>query len=318
MTVIDPALLHPAAADPETLAIARDLEARLAGAPSMHTLPVPLIRAARESGQSLWGPIVRRADAVEETIAGPGGPLVLRILAPANPRGVYLHFHGGGYALGAAHHADVRNGAIADQLGIAVVSVEYRLAPEHPWPAAYEDAEAAALWLVTHGPSRFGTDRYAVGGDSAGATLALAALLRLRDRHGLAGAFRAANLVYGVYDMRLTPGARNWGPRNLVLSTPIMAWFVAMFVPDPAMRDTPEASPILADLAGMPECLLSVGTLDPLLEDTLNLHARLAIAGVKTDLRVEPGAVHGFNALGGAAAGRANAAIDAFLARTIG
>src|SRR3954471_9332007 len=120
-----------------------------------------------------------------ETIAEFDGRRVpVRVVAPAaaTARGVYLDIHGGGFYMGSPARGDVHNRRLAHALGIAVVSVDYRLAPEHPWPAAPEDCETAALWLLEEAGTRFGTARLAIGGVSAGATLAMTTLLRLRDR----------------------------------------------------------------------------------------------------------------------------------------
>ena len=117
-----------------------------------------------------------------------GRRVPVRIHAPqGRPNGVYLHFHGGGFYLGVTAQDDERDQRLADALGVVVVGVEYRLAPEHPWPAAPDDAETAARWLIDHAEERFGTRRMAIGGFSAGATLAVTTLLRLRD-HPFAGA----------------------------------------------------------------------------------------------------------------------------------
>src|SRR5438309_11757781 len=185
---------------------------------------------------------------------------------------------------------------IADNTGQAVVSVEYRLAPEHPYPAGPDDCEAAALWLVEQARAEFGTDRLTIGGESAGAHLAVLSLLRLRDRHGVRGAFSAANLVFGVYDLSMTPSQRRWGDRNLVLSTPIMEWFGDQFVPGASAEDrrSPEVSPLYADLAGLPPALFTVGTLDPLLDDSLFMAARWQAAGNQSRLLLYEEAPHGF------------------------
>ncbi len=106
--------------------------------------------------------------------------------------------------LGAPHHHDLKLETMADRLEIATVSVEYRLAPEHPYPAGPDDCEAAALWLVENAAARFGTDLLMIGGESAGAHLCVVTLLRMRDRHGYSG-FVAANLTYGMYDLAMTP-----------------------------------------------------------------------------------------------------------------
>jgi acetyl esterase/lipase len=193
-----------------------------------------------------------------------------------------------------------------------VVSVDYRLAPEHPFPAGPDDCEAAALWLAGRAAAEFGTTRLWIGGESAGAHLALVTLLRLRDRHGLRP-FAGANLAYGAYDLSMTPSQRRWGERNLVLSTPILGWFYDFFVPGPERRRDPDVSPLYADLAGLPPALLTVGTLDPLLDDTLFLHARWIAAGGGAELAVWPGGIHGFDAFPTRLSRAARERMDAFL-----
>ena len=222
----------------------------------MTAFPPAAIRKAREEGRSIFGPVQTVESARERRIPGPAGELRLRVLVPDAVRGVYLHLHGGGWTLGAANQSDLRNQAIARHCGLATVSVEYRLAPEHPYPAGPDDCEAAALWLARSAAAEFGTTRLWIGGESAGAHLAVLTLLRLRDRHGLAP-FAGANLVYGCYDLSMTPSQRRWGERNLVLSTPIIQWFADFFVPDPARRRDPDVSPLYADLAGMPPALFT-------------------------------------------------------------
>jgi acetyl esterase/lipase len=232
-------------------------------------------------------------------IEGPGGGrLGLRIIAPPErePAGAFLHIHGGGWALGESDMQDVRLKRLAVDTGLVVVSVSYRLAPENPYPAGPDDCEAAALWLVEHAAAELGSSRLLIGGESAGAHLAVLSLLRLRDRHGVTGAFAGANLVFGVYDLSMTPSARRWGGRNLILSTPIVRWFADHFVPGTSEeeRRSPEISPLYADLHGMPPALFTVGTLDPLLDDSLFMAARWQAAGNEATLRVYPESIHGF------------------------
>jgi acetyl esterase/lipase len=312
-TSLSPSHFDPAAVDVETARFNENLERALAALPSIHTQAPAEIRAAREEGKGIWGPIERVAEARDRTIPGPAGPIPARVYLPGEVRGVYLHFHGGGWMLGAAHHSDVRSWALARHARMAVVSVDYRLAPEHPWPAGPDDCEAAALWLARNARAELGSDRLVVGGESAGAHLALVTLLRLRDRHGLTP-FRGANLVYGMYDLAGTPSVRRWGPRNLVLSGPIIDWFLDAFVPVRARRAEPDVSPLHADLAGLPPALLSVGTLDPLLDDSLFLWARLLAARVPAELAVYTGGVHGFNGFPLALGRRANERAERFLA----
>lgn len=272
------------------------VELLLAGMPAVHTVDVETTRRERESGSSWAGPIVRTHRAVARSIPGPAGQVPLRVVVPERVDGVFLHFHGGGWALGGADQQDLLLTSAADSAHAAVVSVDYRLAPDHPFPAGPDDCEAAAHWLVEHSEEEFGTSRLMIGGESAGAHLAVLSLLRLRDRHGISGAFQGANLVFGVYDLAMTPSARSWGDRNLVISTPIMAWFADMFVPGTTddERRSPEVSPLYADLRDMPSALFTVGTLDPLLDDSLFMAARWQAANNESTLRVYPESVHGF------------------------
>ncbi|MFI6484808.1 alpha/beta hydrolase [Nonomuraea sp. NPDC050663] len=226
------------------------------------------------------------------------GAVPVRIHLPATPTaaGVLLDIHGGGFYSGSAAASDVRNRRLADTLGIVVVSVDYRLAPENPWPAAPDDCETVAMWLAGHTAARFGTDRLAVGGFSAGATLAMTTLVRLRDR-GVA-AFGGAVLQFGTYDLSgLTPGGR------LIADE----YFIEAYSGSEQDRTLPDLSPIYADPTGLPPVLIIVGEEDILLRDNLAMAARLSGAGVDVDLRVYPAAPHGFT---GHATPMADAALD--------
>lgn len=168
---------------------------------------------------------------------------------------------------------------------------------------------------MRHAGAEFGTSRLLIGGESAGAHLAVTTLLRLRDRHALTP-FSAACLTYGAYDLAFTPSARRWGTRNLVLSTPILERFREWYAP-PDLAD-PDVSPLQADLSRLPPAIFSVGTLDPLLDDTLFMSARWAAAGNVAELEVHPGGIHAFNAMPTPLADRANARIRAFIDRCAG
>ena len=292
---ISPQIFQPEAISEATRSANEQLEAELAKAPPLTDFTPQEIRDARRSGEGAFGPIEYSDRAQTRVINGSAGDIELRVFEPETVRGVYLHIHGGGWVLGAADLSDDARLREADANNIAVVSVEYRLAPEHPYPAGPDDCEAAALWLIENAQSTFGTDRLLIGGESAGAHLSVATLLRLRDKHGLTP-FSGANLVYGAYDLTKTPSCANWGDYNLILSTPIVDWFMDHFVADD-QRGDPDVSPLYADLDGMPPALFSVGTRDPLLDDTLFMAARWAAAGNGTDLAVYPGGVHGFDSI---------------------
>jgi acetyl esterase/lipase len=309
---IDRSFFDPGAIDAETAEFNAKLEAMLATQPQPQTIPPQVTRDARESGTGTFGPIVLSKIAEERTIAG----VPCRVLLPETVNGVYLHIHGGGWTFGRAHHSDVRNEQTARSANVAVVSVDYRLAPEHPYPAAPDDCEAVAVWLAEQARSEFGTDRLVIGGESAGGHLAAVTLLRMRDRHGFRG-FAGANLVYGCFDMSMTPSQLRWGDRYLVLSDGFMRFASDNFIPDVAMRRDPDVSPLYAGLSDMPPALFTVGTLDPLLDDSLFMHARWLAAGNEAELAIYPGGVHAFNAFPIELGRRANARSDEFIARAV-
>lgn len=289
---LDPAVFHPAAINAETAAFNDRIEQLIATQPPVTEFPPQVIRDARESGASFFGPLVRVDWATERRIPGPAGEIILRQFVPETVRGVFLHIHGGGFMLGRAHHQDLPLAALATQAQVAVLSVDYRLAPEDPYPAGPDDCEAAAVWVAAHAAREFGTTRLLIGGESAGANLAAVTLLRMRDRHRVTG-FSGAVLTFGVFDISMTPSARRWGARNLIINTPIMQWFSDHYVPADRRLD-PDVSPLYADLSGLPPAIFTVGTLDPLLDDSLFMHARWVAAGNPAELHVYPGAIHGF------------------------
>lgn len=301
----------------ETRALNANLERTLAAAPSIHTVSPAAARAARIAGEGVFPAIVRLAEGRDRTLHTSIGEVPVRVFAPAQATGAYLHLHGGGWVLGAADQQDLLLQALASLAGVAVVSVDYRLAPEHPFPAAPDDCEAAACWLIEHARREFGTERLLIGGESAGAHLAASTLLRLRDRHGAGNAFHGANLVFGAFDLGMTPSQRRWGDRNLILSTPIMQWFYDLFTPGRSSeaRREPAISPLWADLHDLPPALFTVGTLDPLLDDSLFMAARWRAAGNDAELLVYPESIHGFHAFPTGIAQMAVAAQLAFVRR---
>ena len=273
------------------------------------------VRAAMEPG-GLFGMEAYDFPEVRE-IRGPAGPLPIRILVPETVTGVYLHLHGGSMTVGSAAAMDPRNWDIAQACEVAVVSVDYRLAPEHPFPAGPDDCEAAARWLIENAGDEFGTDRLLIGGESAGAYLALLTLLRLRDRHDVPPPFLAADLCYGVYDLTGTPSGRllagkvpyatgSDGNRRLYLGDRT----------DAECRD-PGISPLWAELHDLPPCLVTVGTADWLLDDSLFLASRLAAAGNEVELAVYPEGPHGIEGSPTAMGSLARQRIYDFLARCL-
>ena len=318
MTTPDPDILLA-----QTRAFNAELERRLATLPPVYAVPVEETRRARREGRGVFPAPVYVPEAREVEIEGPAGPISLRVIAPEQASaGTFLHLHGGGWTLGESDGQDVRLQRLARDTGLTVVSVNYRLAPEDPYPAGPDDCETAALWLLgAEGQAELGAPGpRAIGGDSAGGQLAAVTLLRLRDRHGITGAFDAAVFQYGCFDLSMTPSQRLWGERNLVLSGPIMAWFSDQFVPgrDREQRRDPDISPLFAELSDMPPAIFTCGTEDPLLDDTLFMEARWRRAGHATELRIWDEAPHGFVSFPMSVAEAALAAEHDFLNRTLG
>ena len=222
-----------------------------------------------------------------------------RVLRPeGRARGVYLHFHGGGMITGSPEMNDVPNRELARQHALAVVSVDYRLAPEHPYPAGPDDGVAVASWLLENAEREFGNARLLTGGESAGGYMAAAVLLRVRDELHAIHRFAGANLVFGVYDWGRSPSQRGIRPHEGpdVLDPDAIRFFTDCYLPgrtDDERRD-PAISPAFADLRGLPPALMSVGTTDHLLDDTLLLASRWAAAGNEVELFVAPDMPHGF------------------------
>ena len=236
-----------------------------------------------------------------------GDELELRVFASNGPaRAVYLDIHGGGFFMGHPRMGDMRNQAMARTHQIAVVSAQYRLAPEHPWPAGPDDCEAAALWVLGPGRDEFGSVPLLIGGGSAGANLAATTLVRLRDRHDAAGEFVGANLVFGVYDLSGTPSQiklGNTGFRDLYVGDH-----------DTEGRKNPDISPLYADLNDLCPALFTVGTLDYLYDDSLFMAARWRASGNPAELAIFPASPHGFTVFPTKMTQAANDRTDTWLA----
>jgi acetyl esterase len=250
------------------------------------------VRGQRESMAKVFAPV---PEASERSIAG----VRCRVFVPkGRASGVYLHFHGGGMVTGAPVMNDVPNLYLTQQHGLAVVSVDYRLAPEHPYPAGPDDGVAVAAWLAENAEREFGSRRLLIGGESAGGYMAAAVLLRARDELRAIERFVGANLVFGVYDWGRSPSQRGIRPHRGpdVLDPEGIVFFTDCYLPgrsDDQRRD-PAISPAFADLRGLPPALMSVGTCDHLLDDTLMLASRSAAAGNEVELFVAPDMPHGF------------------------
>jgi acetyl esterase/lipase len=234
---------------------------------------------------------------VDRDIAG----VPCRVFRPERPaRAVYLHFHGGAMIAGSAALMDIPNQELARELGVAVVSVDYRKAPEYPWPAGPDDGFAVAEWLLANAQQEFGCSSMLIGGESAGGYMTATTALRVRDELHAIDRVKGLNLTYGVYDWGRSPSQRGSRPSD---GFDVLADDETIFVADcflPGMTDeqrrAPGVSPAYADLRGLPPCFVSVGTCDHLLDDSLVFAARAAAAEVEVELFVAPDLPHAFQA----------------------
>jgi acetyl esterase/lipase len=263
----------------ETLAFNEQIRAAMAQLPPIDRVPPESTRRARYEGRGIFGAPTFLPHARWEEWDG----VRVRVLAPESPQGTYLHLHGGGWTVGAADLQDPLLWFLAEEANVAVASVDYRLAPEHPFPAGRDDCVTAARHLPRSGLP----EPYVIGGESAGAHLAVLTLLHVPH-------FSGANLVYGAYDLSGTPSRRVYRD-TLVLTDGSMEWFTQQFLPgvDAEGRRAPEISPLYADLDGVPRALFTVGSADPLLDDSRFMAARWP---ADCELRVYEGGAHGFNA----------------------
>ncbi len=322
MFTIDPHLFTEEAIAPETKAINEQIETFLKTAPSIADLGAVKVREARRAGQGVLAHEPEHEMAKWETASANGLDVPVRIFKPEGDlKGVYLHIHGGGHAIGSADAQDQTLARMAEALSFGVVSVEYRLAPENPWPAPADDCEAAGLWLVENAQQLFGTDKITVGGESAGGHLSAVTILRLKNRLGSCP-FVGANLVYGVFDMSGTPKMNSWGDRNLILSGPIVKYFGDQLLPPATFADLdrkdPSLSPLYADLTDLCPALFSVGTMDPIMDDTLFMAMRWISACNPAELEIYPGGIHAFDMIPGLPiAAEFHKKVEAFLAKVV-
>jgi acetyl esterase len=248
----------------------------------------------------------------DRTIPGPGGPIPVRVYSPADGvRPGLVYFHGGGFVLGNLDSGDRACRALANASGCVVVSVDYRLAPEHKFPAAVDDAYAAAAYVASHGDA-FGIDarRLAVGGESAGANLAAVTALRARAAGASHLSFQL--LVYPQVDFQDdSPSMREYANDHF-LTVDALNYFAGHYLRGADDGEHPDASPLrAADLAGLPPAFILTAECDPLRDQAETYASRLRAAGVPVLLKRYEGMIHPFLSLAGIVEGGRTAIDDA-------
>ena len=237
------------------------------------------------------------------TADGPLGPIPLRVYRPAGvpastPLAVLVFFHGGGWVIGDLETHDVLCRQLTAGSGVSVVSVDYRLAPEHKFPAAVDDAWAATRWVVAHaGELAVDARRLAVGGDSAGGNLAAVVALLARGKGAPAIAVQV--LIYPVTDLVGETRSYRDFAEGYLLTREGMRWFIAHYLTAEAEAVDWRASPLRAQsLAGLPPALIVTAGFDPLRDEGEAYAERLREAGVRVDSVCYGGMIHGFVPMG--------------------
>jgi acetyl esterase len=249
---------------------------------------------------------------VNRTVPGPAGAIPVRVYTPTSGSQLpgLVFFHGGGFVLGTLDSSDRVCRDLAHLAGRIVVSVDYRLAPEHPFPAAVDDAVAATAYVLEHA-GEFGIDatRIAIGGESAGANLAAVTALRLRDRITPPLAFQL--LVYPQVDFADdSPSMREFASGHFITSE-VLAYFEGHYLRTATDRRHPDASPLNADLHGLPPAYVITAECDPLRDQGEAYARKLQQAGVPVTLKRHEGMIHPFFSLAGIIDGGREAIADA-------
>ncbi|MBV9203122.1 MAG: alpha/beta hydrolase [Alphaproteobacteria bacterium] len=308
--------------DPELVAAGQLLQSHGLVAPDRTQAPLSEVRAAVDRIGAFLGegsvPLQRERDV---SLPGPHGQVACRLYLPdtAEKPPLMIYAHGGGFMQGSLPSWDPLLRELVTQSGVAALSVDYKLSPEHRFPVAFEEMVAMVRLAAREGAG-LGIDptRLAVGGDSAGANLALTAAVAARD----AGerALRFMLLIYGCFSTDTeSPSWQRFG-RGAGLSQTQMRWIWETYLERSEQQKDWRAAPILADLAGLPPAHLIVGNLDPLLDDSDRLATRLKETGVPCQFKIYEGLNHGFIRYGRliAAARRAVSECAAALAKGLG
>jgi acetyl esterase len=267
--------------------------------PPTHTLPVEIARAGMVAARALMPPPPAVGHVADRAVPGPGGPIPVRIYTPfgIGPFPLTVYFHGGGFVLGNLDSHDAACRHLCLNSGGIVMAVDYRLAPEHPFPAAPDDCYAATLWAGAHGREIGGDGkRIAVSGDSAGGNLAAVVSLRVRDEGGPTLCGQLLNCPVTDYDMERPSYVANADGYFLTRET--MAWFDRLYLTRPEHRRHPHAAPFHAkDFKNLPPAYVLTAQYDPLRDEGEAYAAKLAAAGVPVVQKRYSNMIHAFPGL---------------------
>jgi acetyl esterase len=270
-----------------------------ANQPAFHSQSPVDARKAMEAMLNVLGPGPEVHKVEDRKIPGPVSEIPIRIYTPAGkPNGILVYFHGGGWVVGDLASHDYVCRVFATETGCTVVAIDYRLAPEHKFPAGPDDCYAATQWVAKNaGSLGSDADHIAVGGDSAGGNLAAVVSLMARDRGG--PRIRHQMLIYPVTDAAMdTPSYKEFTADGFVLSKLDMEWFWNYYIPNPKDRASPYASPMRAkDLKNLPPAHIITASHDPLRDEGEVFAELLKEAGNRVKVKRYEGVVHGFVSL---------------------
>lgn len=290
-------MLHP-----QTRALLELIERR--GVPPTHTLGVAEARALYRERRSFTQPEPPGVALVRELVAdGPHGRIPLRLYRPIGsaketPLPVLVYFHGGGWVIGDLDTHDTLCRELANGSGACVIAVDYRLAPEHRFPAAVDDAYAATRWVYDHAADlHVDRDHLAVGGDSAGGNLAAVVAILAREDGHLPIDFQL--LVYPATDQRRGAPSHTTNGQGYLLTSDTMAYFTGHYLVDASLHIDWRASPLLCEnLTGLPPALVLTAGYDPLRDEGVQYAQRLTEAGNRATLVSFERQIHGFITMG--------------------
>jgi acetyl esterase/lipase len=334
---IDPALFDPAAVSEETKALDVVLHQNTVNTPKWWEIGVQEFRRRRLAGETPRPAPVLIPTGEHFSIPSreEGRHFPSRLFRPQNGkavRGVFMHIHGGGWVIGDEISQEERLQDMANDHGLVCISVGYRLAPEHPYPAGIEDGHDAVEWLVLNSQEKFQAPLAFIGGESAGAHLSMLCVLHLlnhKEDKFSSFKFKGLLLHFGCYDISWTPSATNMDKTypGLTLDPEMMFHFRKAFLGDMPLEDMrkPELSPLYANLfplwGKLPSALFTCGTMDCLIDDTLFMSAKWTAAGGDTVLEIVPGAQHGYigapRSTPGSGSEQGMAAVDKFITARI-
>lgn len=271
--------------------------------PKIHQLSPKEAREGYEAMRLLLEQPAQPIGKIEDRrIKGPGGEIPVRVYHPvagSAPLPVIVFYHGGGFVIGSLDSHDDLCRRLVNETGFLLVAVDYRLAPEHPYPAAPEDAWTALKW-VESAAADLGADpnRLILAGDSAGGNLAAVTAIRARSAGGPEITHQL--LIYPVTQAHAETPSMAAFAEGYFLERQAMDWFVAHYLPDDALAADPGVSPLLAeDLSGLPPATIVTAGYDPLRDEGKAYADRLSEAGVAVSYRCEAPLIHGFANLAG-------------------